>query len=63
MQGVFANQFYTGEEAAKQAAAHGLHLHVFKLAEAKRGFVLTPCRLVVQRSFAWASRFCRLARD
>lgn len=27
------------------------------------GFVLLPRRWVVERSFAWGSRFCRLARD
>ncbi len=27
------------------------------------GFVLLPKRWVVERSFAWASRFRRLARD
>jgi len=30
---------------------------------AKRGFVLPPKRWVVERSFAWAARFRRLARD
>jgi len=34
-----------------------------KLEEAKRGFVLLPRRWVVERSFAWAARFRRLARD
>ncbi len=38
-------------------------LVVVKLEEAKRGFVLLPRRWVVERSFAWASRFRRLARD
>jgi transposase len=36
---------------------------VIKLPEAKRGFVLLPKRWVVERGFAWASRFRRLARD
>ena len=31
--------------------------------EAKRGFVLLPRRWVVDRSFAWAARFGRLACD
>ena len=35
---------------------------VVKLEEAKRGFVLLPRRWVVERSFAWASRFRRLGR-
>ncbi len=31
--------------------------------EAKKGFVLLPRRWVVERSFGWAARFRRLARD
>jgi len=38
-------------------------LEVIKLAEAKKGFVLLPRRWVVERSFGWAARFRRLARD
>ncbi len=45
---------YTGEQPAQDAAAHGIHLEVVKLPEAKRGFVLLPRRWVVERSFAWA---------
>ncbi len=59
----FVDQGYTGEAPAAQAAAHGVQLMVVKLEEAKRGFVLLPRRWVVERSFAWASRFRRLARD
>jgi len=59
----FVDQGYTGEEPAAQAAQHGVRLIVVKLEEAKRGFVLLPRRWVVERSFAWASRFRRLARD
>jgi transposase len=59
----FVDQGYTGEAAADAAAAHGLRLEVVKLPEAKRGFVLLPRRWVVERSFAWAARFRRLARD
>lgn len=59
----FADQGYTGQEPAAQAAKHGVELIVVKLAEAKRGFVLLPRRWVVERSFAWASRFRRWARD
>ena len=40
-----------------------MRLEVVKLPEAKRGFVLLPRRWVVERSFAWAARFRRLARD
>jgi transposase len=59
----FVDQGYTGEQPAAAAAAHGIALEVVRLPEAKRGFVLLPRRWVVERSFAWASRFRRLARD
>ncbi|MBF6590853.1 MAG: IS5 family transposase [Ktedonobacterales bacterium] len=59
----YVDQGYTGEQAAAAAAQHGIDLIVVKLPEAKRGFVLLPKRWVVERSFAWAARFRRLARD
>ncbi len=59
----FVDQGYTGDEPAAEAEAHGIRLEVVKLPEAKRGFVLLPRRWVVERSFAWAGRFRRLARD
>ena len=59
----FVDQGYTGEEPANQAARRGVRLEVVKLKEAKRGFVLLPRRWVVERSFGWAARFRRLARD
>ena len=59
----FVDQGYRGEHAAEDAAAHSMRLEVVKLEEAKRGFVLLPRRWVVERSFAWAARCRRLARD
>lgn len=59
----FVDQGYTGPKPAEAAKEEGIHLCVVKLEEAKRGFVLLPRRWVVERSFAWASRFRRLARD
>jgi len=59
----FVNQGYTGSAPAEAAAAHGIRLEVIKLSEAKNGFVLLPRRWVVERSFGWAARFRRLARD
>ena len=59
----FVDQGYTGAEPAEAAKAHRIELKVVKLAEAKKGFVLLPRRWVVERSFAWASRFRRLVRD
>ena len=59
----FVDQGYTGERPATAAAEHGIKLEVVKLPEAKRGFVLLPRRWVVERSFAWATRFRRLVKD
>ena len=59
----YVDQGYTGEQAAQDAAAHGIQLEVVKLPQAKHGFVLLPRRWVVERSFAWAAHFRRLARD
>lgn len=59
----YVDQGYTGETAEQAAAEHGIQLEVVKHTEAKRGFVLLPRRWVVERSFAWAARFRRLARD
>lgn len=59
----WVDQGYAGEDPAEAAAGRGIELSVVKLPEAKRGFVLLPRRWVVERSFAWASRFRRLVRD
>nr|WP_283806320.1 transposase [Bradyrhizobium sp. DOA1] len=42
---------------------HGIALEVIKRSEAKRGFALLPSRWVVERFFAWATRFRRLIKD
>ena len=60
----YVDQGYTGERPAEEAEGHGMRLEVVKHPEAKRGFVLVPRRRwVVERGFAWASRFRRLAKD
>lgn len=59
----FVDQGYTGEKPAAAAAEHGIALEIIRLPQAKRGFVLLPRRWVVERSFAWASRFRRLVKD
>ena len=59
----YVDEGYTGERAAAAAKEHGIKLEVVKLNEAKKGFVLLPKRWVVERSFGWAARFRRLARD
>ena len=59
----FVDQGYTGERAAAAAGVHGIELSVVKLPQDKRGFVLLPRHWVVERTFAWATRFRRLVRD
>ena len=59
----YVDQGYTGEQQASEAEAHGMSLEVVKHPESKRGFVLLPRRWVVERDFAWASRFRRLVKD
>ncbi len=59
----YVDQGYTGAAPAAEAEAHGIQLHVVKHPETRRGFVLLPRRWVVERNFAWKSRFRRLVRD
>jgi transposase len=59
---VFVDRGYSCYQPA-QDAAHGVHLAVMTLPAAKHGFVLLPRRWVVERSFARAVRFRRLAGD
>ena len=59
----YVDQGYTGDDAAQAADDWGIRLEVIKLPEAKRGFVLLPRRWVGERSFAWLTRFRRLAKD
>jgi transposase len=59
----FVDGAYTGESAAEAAREAGIRLEVVKVPEAVRGFVLLPKRWIVERSFAWKSRFRRLVRD
>ena len=59
----YVDQGYTGDKPAEAARQQGIALEVVKLPEAKRGFVLLPRRWVVERSFAWATRCRRLAKD
>ena len=59
----YVDQGYTGEKPAAAAKRKGINLSVVKLPQAKRGFVLLPRRWVVERSFGWAARFRRLAKD
>ena len=59
----FVDQGYTGDATAEAAKEYGIRLEVVKRTFAKRGFVLLPSLWVVERSFAWTTRFRRLVRD
>ncbi|MFH6787057.1 MULTISPECIES: IS5 family transposase [Methylobacterium] len=59
----FVDQGYSGPKPAAAARANSIDLEVVKAPEAKRGFVLLPRRWVVERSFAWATRYRRLVKD
>jgi transposase len=59
----YVNRGYTGQTAEDTAASHGIQLEIIKHTKAKHGFILLLRRWVVERSFVWATRFCRLARD
>ena len=63
MEVAFVDQGYTGETAAEAAQQQGIRLEVVKWPEAQKGFVLLPRRWVIERSFAWTTRFRRLTRD
>ena len=53
----------TGATAETAADGWGIRLEVVKLPAARQGVVLLPRRWVVERSFAWLSRFRRLAKE
>lgn len=59
----YVDQGYAGGGPAEAVRARGIEVCVVKHAEAKRGFVPLSRRWVVERSFARAARFRRLARD
>ncbi len=59
----YVDRGYAGEEASEAAEASGIRLEVVRHPGAKKGIVLLPRRWVVERSFAWATRFRRLAKD
>lgn len=59
----YVDQGYTGDQPEADAADAGIELSVMKLGRARRGFVVLPRRWVVERSFAWATRFRRFVKD
>ncbi|MBZ9752231.1 IS5 family transposase [Deinococcus sp. HMF7604] len=63
VQVAFADQGYTGTQAALDVTQAGVKLVVVKRPEATKGFILLPTRWVVERSLVWLARFRRLGRD
>ena len=59
----YVDRGYTGEKPAEAAEVNGICLEVIRHPGAKKGFVLLPRRWILERSFAWATRFRRLAKD
>jgi transposase len=59
----YVDRGHAGEEASGAAEASGIRLEVVRHPGAKKGFVLLARRWAVERSFAWATRFRRLAKD
>ena len=59
----YVDQGVHGQDPSAGRGGARPQLEVITHTEAKRGFVLLPRRWVVERSFAWAARFRRLARD
>jgi len=59
----FVDQGYTGQGPAAAAALRGVESVVVRLPAARKGFVPLPRRWVVERIFAWFSRFRRPVRD
>jgi transposase len=59
----YADGGYTGQHAAAEASKHGVALEIVKLPDTVRGFMVLPKRWIVERSFAWKTRFRRLVRD
>lgn len=54
---------YTGAKAVDAAKEQGIKLQAVKLPDTAKGFVLLPKRWIVERDFAWKTRFRRLVRD
>lgn len=58
-----ADEGYTGEQAQTDAVLNDVELVVVKRPTGATGFVLLPMRWIVERTFAWTTRFRRLSRD
>jgi transposase len=61
---IYGDGGYQGPKAARAAAKTGSWIiEIVGRSPAAVGFVVLPKRWIVERTFAWLSRFRRLARD
>jgi transposase len=61
---IYGDGGYQGPKAAKAAAKTGCWtIEIVERSPAAVGFEVLPKRWIVERTFAWLSRFRRLARD
>jgi putative transposase len=60
---IFADGGYAGALVAWVAAFAGWVLEIVQRAAAAQGFVVLRKRWIVERTFAWLSRYRRLAKD
>ncbi|WP_370512892.1 MULTISPECIES: hypothetical protein [unclassified Acetobacter] len=58
-----ADQGYTMTKATYAAEERDITLKIIKLPHTKQGFVLLPRLLIVEKFFAWATRFRRFVKD
>jgi putative transposase len=60
---IWADGGYTGALVAWVAAFAGWVLEIVKRSDDLQGFVVLPHRWIVERTFAWLSKYRRLAKD
>jgi transposase len=61
---VFADGGYAGKKLKQALTKIGdWTLQIIKRSDHAKGFVILPRRWVVERTFAWLNRNCRLAKD
>jgi putative transposase len=60
---IWADGGYAGALVAWVAAFAGWVLEIVKRSDDAQGFVVLPHRWIVERTFAWLSKYRRLAKD
>ena len=63
---IWADQAYTGDLGAWVWALRSwrhIRLEVVKRLEGLKGFHVLPKRWIVERTFGWLNRYCRLSKD